>query len=177
MWHLYRLSFRFLSARVGTFRRLPLPLPAQISAQTIRYNEILWYNHYWESILIMKRRETKQREAILRVLRNTRAHPTAGQIYDEVRKNIPHISKGTVYRNLQVLEEEGAITGLHLDGTLSRYETKQEDHYHFRCEKCGRVSDIDVPVDKNLDHEAERRTGLKISSHQLEFRGLCKDCQ
>jgi Fur family peroxide stress response transcriptional regulator len=125
----------------------------------------------------MKRRETKQKEVILRVLRNTRAHPTASQIYDEARKVIPHISKGTVYRNLQVLEEDGAVTGLRLDGTSSRYETKQKNHYHFRCERCGRVNDIDMPVDGNLDHEAERRTGLKISSHQLEFRGLCKDCQ
>jgi Fur family peroxide stress response transcriptional regulator len=125
----------------------------------------------------MKRRETKQKEVILRVLRNTRAHPTAGQIYDEARKVIPHISKGTVYRNLQVLEEDGAVTGLRFDGTSSRYETKQKNHYHFRCERCGRVNDIDMPVDGNLDHEAERRTGLKISSHQLEFRGLCKDCQ
>jgi Fur family transcriptional regulator, peroxide stress response regulator len=125
----------------------------------------------------MNRRETKQRKAILRVLRNTRAHPTTDQIYDEVRKEIPNISKGTVYRNLQVLEEDRAITELHLNGTLSRYEAKQESHYHFRCEKCGRVSDIAMPVDKDLDHEAEKRTGLKISSHQLEFRGLCKKCQ
>jgi Fur family transcriptional regulator, peroxide stress response regulator len=125
----------------------------------------------------MNRRETKQREAILRVLRNTRAHPTADQIYDEVRKEIPNISKGTVYRNLQVLEEDGAIAELHLDVTLSRYEVKQGSHYHFRCEKCGRVSDIDVPVDKDLDRAAEKRTGLKISSHQLEFRGLCQECQ
>jgi Fur family peroxide stress response transcriptional regulator len=125
----------------------------------------------------MTRRETKQREAILSVLRHTRAHPTAGQIYDEVRKGLPHISKGTVYRNLQVLEEDGVITGLHLDGTLSRYETRQENHYHFRCERCGRVSDIDMPVDKNLDRKTEKRTGLRISSHHLEFRGFCKECQ
>ena len=125
----------------------------------------------------MIRRETKQREAILKALRNTRSHPTADQIYDEVRKNIPNISKGTVYRNLQVLQDDGAITELKLNDTLSRYEVKQESHYHFRCEKCGRVSDIDMPVDKELDQQVEKRTGLKVSYHQLEFRGLCKDCQ
>jgi Fur family transcriptional regulator, peroxide stress response regulator len=125
----------------------------------------------------MNRRETKQRGAILRVLRNPGAHLTADQIYDEVRKEIPNISKGTVYRNLQVLEEDGAITELRLKSTMSRYEAKQESHYHFRCEKCGRVSDIDAPFDKDLDHEVAKRTGLKISSHQLEFRGLCKECQ
>jgi Fe2+ or Zn2+ uptake regulation protein len=125
----------------------------------------------------MIRRETKQREAILKALRNTRSHPTADQIYDEVRKNIPNISKGTVYRNLQVLQDDGAITELKLNDTLSRYEVKQESHYHFRCEKCGRVSDIDMPVNIELDQQVEKRTGLKISYHQLEFRGLCKDCQ
>jgi Fur family peroxide stress response transcriptional regulator len=125
----------------------------------------------------MIRRDTRQRKAILKVLRNTRSHPTAYQIYDEVRKEIPNISKGTVYRNLQVLQENGAITELRFTGTLSRYEVKQESHYHFRCEQCGRVSDIDMPIDRELDQQARNRTGLRISHHQLEFRGLCKECE
>ena len=77
------------------------------------------------------RRETKQREAILRILRKTGSHPTADQIYDEVRKEISNISKGTVYRNLQVLEKKGVVTKLNLNGTVSRYEAKQDSHYHF----------------------------------------------
>ena len=128
-------------------------------------------------ITIKIRRDTKQREAVLKVLRNTRSHPTADQIYEEVRKDIPNISKGTVYRNLQVLQDDGAITELKLNDTQSRYEIKQENHYHFRCEKCGRVSDIDMPVNIELDQRVEKRTGFKISYHQLEFCGLCKDCQ
>ena len=123
------------------------------------------------------RRETKQREAILTVLRNTSSHPTADQIYGEVRKSIPNISKGTVYRNLQVLQEDGDITELRLNGTVGRYEVRQKSHYHFRCEQCGQVSDIDMPVKKELNQQAEKRTGLKISYHQLEFRGVCKDCE
>jgi Fe2+ or Zn2+ uptake regulation protein len=123
------------------------------------------------------RRETKQREAILRVLRNTRAHPTADWIYEEVKKEIPNISKGTVYRNLQVLQEGGVVTELNLNGTLSRFEAKQDSHYHFRCEQCGRVFDLDEPVNNELDERVARRTGFKVSHHQLEFRGLCKDCQ
>ena len=125
----------------------------------------------------MKRRETKQREAILRVLRNTKAHPTADRIYEEVKKEIPNISKGTVYRNLQVLQEDGAVTELNLNGTLSRFEAKQDSHYHFRCEQCGRVFDVDEPVNNELDERVAKRTGFKVSHHQLEFRGLCKDCQ
>jgi Fe2+ or Zn2+ uptake regulation protein len=123
------------------------------------------------------RRETKQRAAILKVLRNTRVHPTADWIYEEVKKEIPNISKGTVYRNLQVLQENGAVSELNLNGTVSRFEAKQESHYHFRCEQCGRVIDVDVPVEKKLDQRVAKKTGLKISNHQLEFRGICHDCQ
>jgi len=123
------------------------------------------------------RRKTRQREAILSFLRHTSSHPTADQIYDEVRKSVPKISKGTVYRNLRVLQDEGGITELRFDGTVGRYEVKQKSHYHFRCEQCGRVSDIDMPVNMELDQQAANLTGLKISCHQLEFRGLCKDCE
>ncbi len=125
----------------------------------------------------MNRRVTRQREAILKILSNTISHPTADQIYDEVRKEIPNISKGTVYRNLQVLREGGFISELNLNGTLSRFEVKQESHYHFRCEKCRRVFDLDEPVDRELDEKISKQTGFRVSHHQTEFRGLCKDCQ
>jgi Fur family peroxide stress response transcriptional regulator len=125
----------------------------------------------------MNRRATKQRAAILKILGNTRSHPTADQIYDAVRQKIPNISKGTVYRNLQVLREDGAISELNLSGTLSRYEEKQDKHYHFRCEQCGRVFDLDEPVDTAINKKVADKTGFMVSSHQTEFRGLCKDCQ
>jgi len=122
-------------------------------------------------------RNTKQREAILKYLRDTKSHPTADMIYDVVRKEIPNISKGTVYRNLQVLQESGQIAELNIKGTVSRYEIRQASHYHFRCEQCGRVFDVDEPVDKDIDERVAKRTGFKVTRHQLEFRGLCKDCQ
>ena len=125
----------------------------------------------------MDRRVTKQREAVFKVLRNTHSHPTADQIYDEVREEIPNISKGTVYRNLQVLREDGCISELNINGTLNRYEEKQENHYHFRCEQCGRVFDIDEPVNTEIGKRVAERTGFKVLSHQTEFRGLCRECQ
>jgi Fur family transcriptional regulator, peroxide stress response regulator len=124
----------------------------------------------------MDRRDTKQREAILKFLKNTHTHPTVDQIYEEVRKEIPNISKGTVYRNLLVLSENGDVSELNLQGTFSRYEEKQDKHYHFRCEKCGRVFDVDEPIDKDLDERIARKTGFTVLHHQTEFRGLCKDC-
>ncbi|MFC2059691.1 Fur family transcriptional regulator [Chloroflexota bacterium] len=115
--------------------------------------------------------------AILNVLRGADSHPSADWVYDEVRKLIPNISKGTVYRNLKILRDIGEISELNLSGALSRYESKQENHYHFRCEKCGQVFDLEEPVNKELDDKVARNTGFNVSYHQLEFRGLCKDCQ
>jgi Fur family peroxide stress response transcriptional regulator len=123
------------------------------------------------------RRNTSQREATLKILMNTRSHPTADDIYDEVRKGIPDISKGTVYRNLKVLQEMGRVRELNLDGTKSRFEVAIASHYHFRCENCSRVMDLDVPIHTELDSEIAEQTGFIISQHQLEFRGLCHDCQ
>ena len=125
----------------------------------------------------MIRRDTKQREAILSLLRSADSHPTADWIYDEVRKIIPNISKGTVYRNLKILRETGEISELNLSGTVSRFEGRQEHHYHFRCEQCGQVFDLDEPVNHELDKRVAERTGFRVSYHQLEFRGLCKNCQ
>ena len=123
------------------------------------------------------RRETRQREAILRYLRKATSHPTADSIYEGVKKEIPNISKGTVYRNLKVLQESGQIAELHLTGNTSRYEGRKEKHYHFRCESCDKVYDLDQPVDISLDERLSRKTGLLVTGHQLEYYGLCTDCQ
>lgn len=122
-------------------------------------------------------RRTKQREAILEVLRGAHFHPTADWIYNEVRKEIPNISLGTVYRNLRLLCHKGEILELDLCGTVSRFDARTDNHYHFRCEKCGEVFDLDLPVDKTTDDEVARSTGFKVSCHRLEFRGLCTECQ
>ncbi len=123
------------------------------------------------------RRNTRQRKAILNYLRNTRSHPTADAIYDEVRRIIPDISMGTVYRNLKVLHEMGLIRELNLNGEISRYEFACAGHYHFRCNICGQVIDIDEPMHEELNHNVALKTGLQITTHYLEFRGLCRTCQ
>ncbi len=122
-------------------------------------------------------KDCRQRQAIINVLRGTTSHPDADWIYEKVRTLIPNISKGTVYRNLKILRDTGMISELNLSGTVSRFESRQDNHYHFRCERCGQVSDIDMPVDKELDRHAANRTGHEIRYHQLEFRGICKECK
>jgi Fur family peroxide stress response transcriptional regulator len=122
-------------------------------------------------------RRTKQKEAILEVLRGTTSHPTADWIYQEARKVIPNISLGTVYRNLRLLCQSGEILELDLCGTFSRFDARVDNHYHFRCEQCGRMFDLDEPVDVEIDKKVAQKTGFKISYHRLEFRGVCQDCQ
>jgi Fe2+ or Zn2+ uptake regulation protein len=122
-------------------------------------------------------RKTRQKEAILEVLRGTNSHPTADWVYNEVRKEIPNISLGTVYRNLRLLCESGEISELDLCGTLTRFDARQDNHYHFRCEKCGLVFDVDLPVDAEMDRRAAQKTGFEVLYHRLEFRGVCESCQ
>ena len=122
-------------------------------------------------------RKTKQREAILKVLRGTTSHPAADWIYNEVRKEIPNISLGTVYRNLKLLRGCGEILEIDSGSASSRFNGNPANHYHFRCEKCRRVFDIEEPVDEKINERIARKTGFKISHHWLEFRGLCKECQ
>ncbi|MFH1639876.1 MAG: transcriptional repressor [Chloroflexota bacterium] len=122
-------------------------------------------------------KRTKQKEAILRVLRGTGSHPTADWIYSQVRKEMPNISMGTVYRNLKVLRETGEIRELELAGNLRRFDGVTRSHDHFRCEKCGRVFDVDENVDQGINERAEKKTGFRITGHILEFRGFCRECR
>jgi len=122
-------------------------------------------------------RTSKQKQAIIRVLGATNTHPTADWIYEEVKKEIPNISLGTVYRNLRLLSENGEVLQLGLCGSLSRFDARRDNHYHFRCVKCGRVFDVDVPVNDELDRTVGQTTDFTILYHRLEFRGLCRECQ
>jgi Fe2+ or Zn2+ uptake regulation protein len=122
-------------------------------------------------------RKSKQKETIFKVLKETSCHPTAEWVYEQVKREIPNISLGTVYRNLKVMKQERAVSKLDLIGTLSRYDGNTHNHYHFRCEQCGCISDVDEPMDKEINERLAQKTGFKVSYHRLEFRGLCKSCQ
>lgn len=122
-------------------------------------------------------RRTKQREVILRVLRGTRCHPTADWVYQEVRKELPNISLGTVYRNLKILTESGEALELSYGSSYSRFDGTASNHYHFVCERCGRVDDVPLPVDEEKDRQVEQLMGVKVRRHRLEFYGLCAGCR
>lgn len=122
-------------------------------------------------------RKTQQRDTILRVVKSTTSHPGADWVYEQVRKEIPNISMGTVYRNLQLLSQSGEIRRLDAVGGQSRFDGTTNNHYHFRCEKCGCIFDLDEPVDHSIEERVAQKTGFRVKSHYLEVSGLCPECQ
>lgn len=122
-------------------------------------------------------RMTKQRKTILKVLKNTDCHPTADWIYEKVQKEIPNISLGTVYRNLNFLAQQDEILVLDYGSSYSRYDGNPQNHYHFHCNNCEQVYDIQVDFEKNLNNIAEENTDFDIQGHRLEYYGICHECK
>jgi Fur family peroxide stress response transcriptional regulator len=108
---------------------------------------------------------------------NTKSHPRADWIYDQVRQEIPNISLGTVYRNLKYLAKLGEIRQLDLADGTSRFDGNTDSHYHFRCEKCGRIFDLDETVDQSVSDRVVKNTGFKVYRQRMELIGLCNFCQ
>ncbi len=122
-------------------------------------------------------RVTHQRRVILEELRKVTSHPTAVEIYQMVRKRIPRISLGTVYRNLVILADSGMIQQLHIAGTEKRFDGVRENHYHVRCVKCGRVDDVPMEPMSIIEASVTPLVDYEILSHRLELIGLCPTCR
>ena len=123
-----------------------------------------------------KTRMTRQRRVILEEIRRYNNHPAADEIYERVRKRLPRISLGTIYRNLDVLCELGEIQRLELSGALKRYDGIPKKHYHIRCVCCGRVDDAPIAPLNELEDDLYGTTVFEIIGHNLEFTGLCPRC-
>lgn len=122
-------------------------------------------------------RITKQRQIILDELMRVTSHPTADDLYQMVRQKLPRISLGTVYRNLETLAGLGMIQKLEVAGTQKRFDGNAATHYHIRCQRCGRVDDLDLRLNADLEKAAAEKTRFTILRHRLEFTGLCPECQ
>ena len=121
-------------------------------------------------------RLTRQRKVILEELRKVNTHPSADKIYEMVRKRLPRISLGTVYRNLEILSASGEIQKLELGCTSKRFDGIADNHYHIRCLHCDRVVDAPADFDVAVNHDLKNTTNFKIIGHRLEFIGICPDC-
>ena len=120
-------------------------------------------------------RMTRQRKVILEELRKVKTHPSADEVYEMVRKRLPRISLGTVYRNLEILSESGDIQKLEPGCSLKRFDGDTSEHCHIRCVSCDRIADAPLP-DVKFDLEKVESTDFEITGHRLEFLGLCSEC-
>lgn len=126
--------------------------------------------------MLKTKRMTRQKKVIMNILRSTRSHPTADWVYEQARQEIPDISLGTVYRNLNQLKEDGQIMELCYGSSYRRYDGNPENHYHFHCQKCGKVYDVEMPLQTILDEKVKEIEGHQVIKHRLEFYGICSDC-
>ncbi len=122
-------------------------------------------------------RMTRQRAIVLEELSRSKEHPKADEIYQMVRRRLPHISFGTVYRCLKLLQELGLVRELNYGKCFSRFDARAENHQHFTCTSCCRVMDVDEPLAVTTAGVQVDGKKVRVSDYRLEFYGLCRDCQ
>jgi len=122
-------------------------------------------------------RYTNQKKEILKFLKSVKTHPTAEEIYIGVKRKIPNVSLGTIYRNLDAFSKSGKV--LKIEGKTKRFDGDISFHNHFKCEKCKKIYDIfeknNTKSFKNISKEA-RKIG-KIKNCQIHFYGICNKCK
>lgn len=119
---------------------------------------------------------SRQRESIKEFLASRCDHPTADVIYENIRMENPHISLGTVYRNLALLSDLGMIRKITTGDGKDHFDGNIKPHHHFTCNKCHCIIDLDM---ENIDHimaSAKKNFDGEIGGYITIFNGICKDC-
>ncbi len=122
---------------------------------------------------------SRQREVILDTLKRNPVHPTAEILHKIICSEQPNSNIGiaTVYRNLKQLADSKVvkrITGLE---DSEHFDHNTHNHYHFMCEKCGRIFDIDSDIAPDVKENTQKQTGFKVTGYDITLHGICKDCQ
>lgn len=117
--------------------------------------------------------------AVLAVLRASTSHPTAQEVYDEVRHTRPRIGLATVYRILHQLLQQGVIKMWGYGSESARYDARMHRHDHACCTECGALLDVLMEIDLSREtlEQAARATGIEMGSHEVRIYGRCQSCQ
>lgn len=121
-------------------------------------------------------RESSQRKAIISFLQGRKDHPSASAIYNVLKQNLPNLSLGTVYRNLEILERQGRIRSLNLAQNEARFDGQVEKHGHFICHKCGQIEDIELKEGCCQLTDVLNEKGHTIEKINIDFIGNCSQC-
>lgn len=119
---------------------------------------------------------TKQREVILRVIRESDGHLTANEVFDDARSRMPGISFATVYNSLRYLKAEGLIGEVRFGMDATRYDKNLTRHDHAICNNCGKLVDMDLRIPNGLLRKAAERSRFIADSIELTLHGLCPEC-
>lgn len=131
-----------------------------------------------ETLRAEGKRITPQRSLLLDVIRRSKGHLGADQIYHLARERDPRISLSTVYRNLNLLKELGLISRLHLDEEHHHYELKDAaNHYHLICSSCGRVIEFDSSLVEQLVADVSAEKDFVVERVRIDLTGLCVECR
>ena len=120
---------------------------------------------------------SRQRESIKNFLATRYDHPTAETVYQNIRKEFPNISLGTVYRNLALLSEIGEIRKFSPSAGPDRFDWNPDPHYHFICNTCRSVLDLDVSGLEHINILAAQNFDGEIDGHVTYFYGKCACCR
>jgi len=114
---------------------------------------------------------------VLDALLKLNTHPTIEEVYAEINKDHPSISKTTVYRNLRQLASGGIIRQVSLPDGLERYDGRAHRHYHFRCRECRYIYDVDIEHLAGINDAIQGKYGFQVDNHDVVFTGICLKCQ
>jgi Fur family transcriptional regulator, peroxide stress response regulator len=123
------------------------------------------------------RRRSKQRERIYEFIRSRVDHPTAQHVYKALKKEMPSISLGNVYRNINILVEEGRVTRREFGDGIEHYDAIPGLHYHFICDTCNTVTDFPMKTQDVITKKAREMSKHSISGHTIQFFGTCERCR
>ena len=120
----------------------------------------------------------RKRDAILSYLRSTNDHPSAEMVFTRLKAEIPDLSMGTVYRNLNLFKQQGLVSSVATVKGVERFDGNTAPHVHFFCQECGAVIDLmEMQVPESLKSVAENCCGGSVTDCQLNFTGLCQTCR
>ena len=121
---------------------------------------------------------SRQREEIIKVIKDSYNHPTAEEVYMIVKAKDPGVSRSTVYRNLTLLVEEKIINKISMKVGPDRYDYIREVHNHVLCTKCGKIVDFEYSFEyEKLKEIALKQTGIEISEEGIALEGICDSCK
>lgn len=124
----------------------------------------------------MIHRTTRQLSAVLAAVRAERDHPTAQAVYERVRRRLPGISRGTVYRNLSKLQQERQVRTLRFADGPVHYDGMLANHDHFVCERCENIRDLETVAGRRDQRRELREAGYTVDRQSVTYYGLCPAC-